>query len=311
MTLKEIKFDKIFQQIALSACRPRLTHAASRAIRLARNHLIKTIIAAWLIYSAIYFLLRSELSYSSPQDLKTARPHIEKFFSNVCDLAYKGNNLPHFFEKVNLGCEYHYTDDVFKISFLSYGESTLRLKIIRKALVPTESTKTAASVGVILIDFSSFEKIEDKILVRIIPYMSFDQYLIQPHSSQANSEGPNAYLWGDVLGRQLIGLGKNGGVPSMTVGQDHPMWLNSFNNKSYLDIKKYFENGDMSNAGLNEFATYSFQILTASNTGQIMPNSLLMRMIISSQSLIAIILLGLWVSRIYEIAAASDSKNRS
>lgn len=270
-----------------------------RLIGISHRYLILVIIFVVITFSILYSNLRVYLSYSNPYSSKISRSHVDLFFKNTCELSFKGANLTHFIEYSPLACEYHYSDLIFKISYLSYNASVLSLRI---AAIPVGSNEPSdAKMGLIIIDLSNLESPSDKALVRIVPYLSFDKYLIQPLPQSFRQNNLESPLWGEVLGRNLLGLGKDGGTPSLTVGQDHPYWLNKRNNHYFKDLKRFFEFGDMKNADWKEFVVLSFQILTASNTGEIIPNSWPMRILLSLQSLIAILLLGVLVSVVFEL----------
>ena len=188
----------------------------------------------------------------------------------------------------------------YRFSFHSYENHLLQINFFRSATFEVDMHPDVQIRGMVNIDLSNLKGIGNPILVRFIPYIAFDDFLIKPIEQQSFEETENRPpIWGEVLGLGLLGFGQSG-TPSMTVGREQSYWILNTRNELFLDLKNYFENGSMKHSEYSEFLIYSFQVLTASSTGQILPNSPNMRVLVALESVIGIIFLGFLIGLITE-----------
>ena len=273
-------------------------------------------LAVICLFSFLFFINREGFSYADPRNIHASAAFLNQFFSSTCPRAEKWNS--HFMTRIDMGCEYHYIrvpeiagtslylqNDIgliYRFIFHSYEDHKLQIKFFRQAASLPDKYLDEKSSGMLMLDLSNYKKVGDFILIRITPYISYDDFLLKPSEEQSSfdfKKPPKRVTWGEILGLGLMGLGKPG-TPSMTINREQPWWKQESNNELLLDLKRFFENGSMKHSTFNEFLTYSAQVFTASSSGQIVPERLAMRILVSLESLLSIVFLGLVISMVYD-----------
>lgn len=299
-------------------------------------YLSVVILIIWLAFGAIYYACRSDFSVTDPNKPQNLNIFLERFFPETCTAEDKtGGSF--YIDLDKNGCTYHHTFPAkvivpapdawgsseislfhldyrgytYKFNFDSYSNGILKLKYV---LGPLAASFREAEYGILSLDLSHFENPLEPILVRFTPHIPFGPFFVEPINEQApfdaedlHTSPRNISSWGKTLGYKLMGI--ESGHQSMTVGHQQPYFNATSGHLAYSRLRNYFERGSMEYFHPEDFVYFSAAILTSSALGDIAPTSHFMKILVSLQSLLGIIWLGLAISLGYEHLSRSLTKN--
>lgn len=193
------------------------------------------------------------------------------------------------------GNEPLYSTKDISFSFASYVDKILRIKYKTTRVWFKNPEKLPVESGVIEFDLSNYGVIGDPIAVKVTPYVAYEDFLVKRIETQPDGKDwPTSFsAWGTILAGELLQL--SGGSGSITPGRDFSSFISNSKSSGYLNLKLYFEDGRIFTRDISTFIYFSGAILTSSAFGELIPNTSIMKIAISIESILGILWLGLLV----------------
>lgn len=261
-------------------------------------------LAIWLLYAGFFLIFSNHLSYGDPFKAQYMKPFLARFFANVCNqdafnsqrsvreascvYTFQGKGLPA--SEPSGKVLFNITNASF--SFLSYENRILKLKYKVEFNWRENNPRPSIEEGTLVFDLSLYDSNQDVMSLRVIPYLTYHGFLIQEVADRLDLEKePLRYMaWGVILASKLISLRTTG--ESASFDNKFPHFVVRAENSSYLQLKNYFERGEIYEKDPLLFLYYSGALLSTSALGEIVPNTRLMRVATVLESVFGLFLFG-------------------
>lgn len=277
----------------------------------------------WILFALVYSLNPTEITYVNTQSKKTLSPQLQKFFNATClpgsygprivvhpqgcSYIYDGVGLPTMYGSDKIG---YWTREVH-FEFKGYTDQKLELKYKILYTWPAESNRLPEEGGVVYFDLSNYNIEGQSLIVQINPFVTYQDHLVQKIEEREpthpkdilESEFPS---WGVIVSGGLLGL--KGGGGSMTLGRKFSIFSSEVKGLGYLNLKKYFEYGEVQDESFSTYLLYSGSLITSLGLTDIMPSTNDMKLLAILESLIGVVLFGVITGFAYDYLKGSGGR---
>jgi hypothetical protein len=271
----------------------------------------------WVAFAFVYSNYSKDLAYVNPYSRRILNPTIKQFFKSICSTGrfhskveifqngcrykYAGEGLPTMYGKTEVG---YWTREV-SFEFKEYINQRLEIKYKILYKWPEGSDRLPEEAGIVYFDMSNYQQVTDTMAFQANPFVSYQNYLIDKIKERPpldfKKPGFNDFpSWGVILSGGLLKLGSSTG--SITSGLKFPIFTVKVDSPAYLNLKRYFEYGEVQDESFSTYLIYSGAIITSLGFTEIIPGNKFLQVLAMMESLIGIILLGIIVGFTYDYA---------
>lgn len=269
-----------------------------------------------IFFAIVYKLNASSFSVSNPDRAPFKEEAIEYFFSNFCgdesfgsqiiatpqscEVIYKDKGLFTDVPGTDLG---YYTKNI-RITFSRFESNMIYLRYKVEYDWAKQKDKLPIEMGEISIDLSNMSTRNDIAIYQLNPFFGIEDIPVEKISKQPPMFDEEKKKWTvsfpSVLSFFTFKIFKIKSNGSMTAGNKFPYFPIRDQTDSLISIKDYFNNGTIKDMDFGKALSFSYSTFISFGISDIYPRTSLLKLLCSLQTLLGLIIFGLFITSAYE-----------